>query len=202
MKLATKPAPADAAIAELLAKRWSARAIDANIPVGGEDLRRLLEAARWAPSCFGEEPWRYLVWDRFKQPEAWQQALSCLAPSNQRWAKNAPVLMLSVAVPTFRRNGKPNRWAQHDVGAASENLCLQAAALGLVAHQMGGFDVDQAHERFHIPRDHTCLAMIAIGHPAPIGVLEDDLQARESAPRTRRPLSDIYFEGGWPTSPQ
>lgn len=199
MKLATKAAPADAAIDELLSRRWSARAIDAEAPVAAELVRSVQEAARWAPSCFGEEPWRYLVWDRFAQPERWQHALECLAPSNQRWARNAPVLMLSVAVPTFSRNGKPNRWAQHDVGAASENLCLQAVALGLVAHQMGGFDVDQAHERFHIPRDHSCMAMIALGHPAPIEVLDNDLQLRETAPRTRRPVEEIYFEGVWPS---
>ena len=192
-KLAVTQAP----IADLIARRWSPRAIDPDQPVGREHLLALLEAARWAPSCFGDQPWRYLVWDRFRDADGWQQAFECLAEGNQIWVKNAPVLVLSIAAANFGHNDKPNRWAQHDTGAASENLCLQATALGLVAHQMGGFDPDQAKARFAIPADHACMAMIAVGHPAPVEVLPDSLRERDLAPRERKPLDRLAFEGHW-----
>ncbi len=192
-----KPAVTQVAIADLIARRWSPRAIDLDRPVSREHLLALLEAARWAPSCFGDQPWRYLVWDRFRDPAGWRQAFECLAEGNQAWVNNAPVLLLSMAAPNFGHNDKPNRWAQHDTGAASENLCLQAAALGLVAHQMGGFDAERAKSRFSIPADHVCLAMIAVGHPGPVEALPDALRERELAPRERNPLDRFVFEGGW-----
>ncbi|MDS4042339.1 MAG: nitroreductase family protein, partial [Candidatus Competibacter sp.] len=82
-------------------------------------------------------------------------------------------------------------------GAASENLCLQATAMDLVAHQMGGFDPEKAKACFNIPTDHACMAMIAVGHPAPADVLSEPLRDRELAPRKRKPLDRIAFEGGW-----
>ncbi|MBK8752509.1 MAG: nitroreductase family protein [Candidatus Competibacteraceae bacterium] len=197
-----KPAVTQVVIADLIARRWSPRAMNPDQPVSREQLLALLEAARWAPSCFGDQPWRYLVWDRFRNAAAWQQAFECLAEGNQDWVKNASLLLLSVAAPNFGHNGKPNRWAQHDTGAASENLCLQAAALGLVAHQMGGFDPESAKTRFNIPADHVCMAMIAVGHPAPAEVLPGVLREREQAPRERKPLAKIVFEDGWNQSLQ
>ncbi|MCB1920830.1 MAG: nitroreductase family protein [Candidatus Competibacteraceae bacterium] len=184
-------------IADLIARRWSPRAIDPDQPVSREQVLALLEAARWAPSCFGDQPWRYLVWDRFRDAAAWQQAFECLAEGNQIWVRNAPVLLLSVAAPHFGHNNKPNRWAQYDTGAASENLCLQAAALGLAAHQMGGFDPDKVKAAFNIPADHICMAMIAVGHPGPVEVLTDALREKEQAPRERKPLAQIAFDGRW-----
>ncbi|MBL8251879.1 MAG: nitroreductase family protein [Candidatus Competibacter sp.] len=192
-----KPAITQTPIADLIARRWSPRAIDPAKPVSREQLLALLEAARWAPSCFGDEPWRYLVWDRRRDPDGWRQAFECLAEGNQLWVQNAPLLLLSVAAPAFAHNQQPNRWARHDTGAASENLCLQATALGLVAHQMAGFNADQAKARFTIPADYDCMAMIAVGHPAPAESLPDELRRTELAPRKRKPLNQIAFEGNW-----
>lgn len=184
-------------IHELIAARWSARAIDPQRPLARETLLSLLEAARWAPSCFGEQPWRYIVWDRFRNDTAWQQAFDCLTEGNQAWARNAPILMLSLAHELWERNGKPNRWARHDTGAASENLCLQAIAAGLVAHQMGGFDADAIRRAFSIPNEYTPMGMIAVGHPASPDLLPDGLREKELAPRSRRPLSEIAFMDAW-----
>lgn len=192
-----KPADTSVPIHELLARRWSPRAIDPAKPLARAQLTALLEAARWAPSCFNDQPWRYLLWDRFRDAAAWQRAFQCLTPGNQAWVKNAPVLLLSTAAGTFAHNAKPNRWGPHDTGAASENLCLEAAALGLVAHQMGGFDADAVRRAFAIPERYTCLAMIAVGHPGPIELLNDEKQQSERAARIRRPLGESFFEARW-----
>lgn len=190
-------APTRYPIHELMTRRWSPRAFDVNKPVAAASLQRLMEAACWAPSCFGEEPWRYIVCDRFAHQAHWEQALSCLNPSNQIWAKNAPVLILACADPAFQKNGEHNRWAAYDTGAASENLCLQAVALDLAAHQMGGFNVDTARAAFAIPAHILCLAMIAVGHQAHPDTLDEPLKSRELAARSRKPTDDWVFAGAW-----
>ena len=192
-----KPAITRVPIHELIAQRWSPVAFDPQRPVSRAQLIALLEAARWAPSCFGDQPWRYIVWDRFTDPAAWEQAQNCLTPGNQDWARNPPILMLSLAGSVFSATGKPNRWAQHDTGAASENICLQATALGLMAHQMGGFDADKARALFGIPEDYTAMAMIAVGYQGTSDVLNDKLREREAAARERRPLGEKFFAGAW-----
>ncbi|OGI42794.1 MAG: nitroreductase [Candidatus Muproteobacteria bacterium RBG_16_64_11] len=194
-----KPAATSVPIHELLARRWSPRAIDPARPLARGQLVALLEAARWAPSCFNDQPWRYLVWDRFRDAAAWQRAFQCLTPGNQGWVRNAPVLLLAAAGDTFGHNAKPNRWGPYDTGAASENLCLQAAALGLVAHQRGGFGADAIRAAFAIPASYTCQAMIAVGHPGPIELLNEEKQKSERAPRTRRALGESFFEAAWGT---
>lgn len=157
----------------------------------------MLEAARWAPSCFGDEPWRYIVWDRFGDEAAWEKAFACLVPGNQSWCKNAPVLMLVLADSLFEYNDAPNRFGQYDTGAASENLVLQAASLGLVAHQMGGYDPDKARRLFSIPDRYVPMSMIAVGHPASPDILDDSLKEKEIAERLRKPASSRFFEGTW-----
>ncbi len=184
-------------IHDLLARRWSSRAFDAGRPVSREQLAVLLEAGRWAPSCNGDEPWRYLIWDKGRDPEGWQKAFDCLSENNRKWVKNVPLLMLSCAGSNFGATGKPNRWTQHDTGAASVSLALQAAALGLMVHQMGGWDVDKARAAFEIPAEYTPMAMIAIGYQAAPDVLDEETKKKELAPRARRPLGEKFFEGGW-----
>lgn len=192
-----KPAITQVAIDATIAARWSGRAYDAAKAVSHEQVIALLEAARWAPSCFGDQPWRFVVWNKASNPEAWQQAFDCLVPGNQAWAKDAPVLLLVCADTLFSHNQQPNRWAQYDTGAAAENLCLQASALGLMAHQMGGFDANMAREKFHIPAQYTLMAMISVGHPADVATLSGDELARETAARKRKPLSELFFDANW-----
>jgi len=182
---------------DLMARRWSPRAFDASRPVTRAQILALVEAARWAPSCFGDEPWRYLVWDRTRNERAWQRAFHCLSEGNRKWVVNAPLLMASLANTVFDHNGKPNRWAQYDTGAASVSIALEAVAQGLVAHQMGGFDAEMLRREFAIPEGYTPMAMIAVGHQASAEILEPEMREREVGPRARKPLETRFFEGAW-----
>jgi nitroreductase len=195
----TKPAHTQADVHDIIAKRWSCRAFDRNKPVSREQIVAMLEAARWAPSCFGDEPWRFIVWDRNSDAAAWQKAFDCLGEWNQNWVKNAPVLVLTTAYSLFRKNGNPNRWGQYDTGAAAENLCLQAVASGLMAHQMGGFDEEKTRKTFNIPKEYALMAMIAVGYQGEPEVLNDndELKQLELAERVRSPLGVVFYEGNW-----
>lgn len=187
-------APADHAIHELLRNRWSARAFSTR-EVSRETLLSLLEAARWAPSSSNEQPWRFIVAVR-GDGDAFERLLSTLVDANQVWAKNVPVLVLTIAERAFARNGKPNRHAFHDVGQAVAHLSVEATSLGLAVHQMGGFNVDKAREAFAIPETAEPVAVAAIGYPGdPSTLPTDELRNREVAPRVRRPLSQTVFDG-------
>ncbi len=195
-----KPADTEVTIETVIAERWSGRAYDANTPVTEAEITALTEAARWAPSCFGDEPWRYILWDKFIDPDNWQKAFDCLAEGNQQWAKNAPLLILAASVDKFSNNDKPNRWTGYDTGAASLSLCLQATSMGLMSHQMGGFDVEKIRKAFDLPSDLHLWSMMAIGHAAPLDNLTPEQLERELKPRERRPLADQFFHGGWQKS--
>jgi nitroreductase len=192
-----KKAPADYPLSEVIARRWSPVLFDESRAVESEKILSLLEAARWAPSCYNDQPAHYLVFDG-SDAAALEGARSCLVEGNA-WARKAPLLLLSVARDNFAFNGKPNRHAHHDVGAASENLVLQAVELGLAAHQMAGYDADKARQEFSIPEDFTPMAMIAIGYPRheDLAEVDEKTRARELAPRSRRPIREIAFSGKW-----
>ncbi len=192
-----KPAQTSRPIHDLFVRRWSTRAFDAAKPVSRDQLTSLLEAGRWAPSCNGDEPWRYLIWDRGRDPDGFQKAFDCLSENNRKWVRNVPLLMLSCAGSNFAATGKPNRWTQHDTGAASVSMALQATALGLAYHQMGGFDADKARAAFGIPPEYTPMAMIAVGYQAAPDVLDEETKKKELIPRARKPLGEKFFEGGW-----
>ena len=184
-------------IHDLLARRWSGHAFDAEKPVKRAQLVAMLEAARWAPSCAGEEPWRYIVWDRANNELGWQRAFDCLSTGSQLWAVTAPLIILSLAATKSYLNGKANRWAQHDTGAASENLCLQAAAMGLYAHQIGDFDGRRVKRIFSVPKEFEPMAMMAVGHPGSARGLDTQLRDRELGARYRSPINERFFENQW-----
>lgn len=192
-KIATTRVP----IHELLAKRWSPRAFDPNKPVSHDDLLRLLEAARWTASCFNDQPWRYIVCNKTVDEANWQKALAVIVEKNQRWAKNAPVLILSVAMHNFNHNGQPNRFAQHDTGAASASLTLQATALSLIVHQMGGFDAEKSRNVFNLSADCQPMAMLAVGYQAEADILDGDVKEMELKQRTRAEINERFFAGSW-----
>lgn len=189
-----KTATSDFPLHELIAERWSPRAFT-DQPVEADKLGSLFEAARWAASCFNEQPWSFLVATR-EDTEGFEKLASCLMEGNA-WAKDAPVLMLSVARLTFARNDKPNRHAQHDVGLAVGNLSVQAQAMGLCLHQMGGFDADRAREVLGIPDDFEPMAMIALGYQGEASALPDALREREAAARERKDVGSFVFGAAW-----
>lgn len=192
-----KPAITSVPIQETIANRWSGRAYDATKPVTQAQVIALLEAARWAPSCYGDQPWRFIVWDKNTDAQAWQRAFDCLVSGNQGWVQDAPVLMLVCADTLFGHNQQPNRWAQYDTGAAAENLCLQASSMGLMAHQMGGFNADKAREDFAIPAQFTPMAMVCVGYPADIATVTGEALTRETVARQRKPLGELFFTETW-----
>jgi nitroreductase len=192
-----KPAITQVPINETIANRWSGRAYDAAKSVSHEQIIALLEAARWAPSCFGDQPWRFIVWNKNTDENAWQRAFNCIVPNNQTWVKDSPILLLVCAGSLFEHNQTPNRWGQYDTGAAAENLCLQASHMGLMAHQMGGFNADKAREDFAIPEQYMPMAMLCVGYPTDIATVTGEALTREMAERKRKPLGELFFTGTW-----
>jgi nitroreductase len=189
-----KPADTNANLHPLVRERWSPRAFQAK-SVTLEDLRSLLEAARWAPSSSNEQPWRFIV-ARKEDSGQFQKVLSTLVEFNQGWAKHAPVLILAVAKKTSS-NGSENRWAKHDVGLALGSLVFQAMALGLHVHMMAGLSAEKAQEVFHIPDDYETVTAIAVGYAGDPNTLSEKLRERELGARVRKPLSEIAFSGDW-----
>jgi nitroreductase len=193
----SRQAATDYPVHELIAARWSPYAF-ADRPVDRQDLLSLLEAARWAASSYNEQPWSYLVATK-DEPEEFERLLSCLVEPNQAWARNAPVLALSVVSLNFSRNGKPNAAAVHDMGLAAGNLSLEATARGLVVHQMIGILPERAREVYEIPEGYEAKTALAIGYVGDPATLPEQLQPRDTAPRQRKPLKELIFAGKWQT---
>ncbi len=164
-------------------------------PVEEEHLLLLFEAARFAPSSFNAQPWRYIY--ARKNDADYPKLLNLLAESNKVWASSAPILILSFAQVFDLKNNRANRFAFHDLGLSTANLLAQATSLGLATHPMGGYDVERAKEVFRIPEGFEPGAMIALGYPGDSSTLAEDLQKRNNAPRMRKELSETVFKGSW-----
>ncbi|WP_226987138.1 nitroreductase family protein [Candidatus Nitrososphaera evergladensis] len=175
----------------LILNRWSARAMSGEA-LSHEELMPLFEAARWAPSAFNGQPWRF-VYAKRDTPH-WSRLFGLLMDLNKSWAKDAAALAVVVSKKTSDYNGQPNATHQFDTGAAWQNLALEATSRGLVAHAMGGFDHDGARHELDLPDDYEPLAMVAIGRPAPKEKLDPALREREY-PSDRKPLAEIVMEG-------
>ncbi|HKJ77098.1 MAG TPA: nitroreductase family protein [Gammaproteobacteria bacterium] len=180
-------------IESLFVRRWSPRAM-AGTAVDEASLMRLFEAARWAPSSYNNQPWRFL-YARRETPH-WEVFFDLLAETNRLWAKDAGALLTILAKETFD-NGAPSVTHCLDVGSAWENLALQGTAMGLVVHGMQGFDYARARENLGVPEDYSVLAMAAVGWPGRAEDLPEALRAREY-PSDRKPIAEIAFEGPYP----
>lgn len=190
-----KPAYNDYPILEPLRQRWSPYAF-AETPVAKETLLSLLEAARWAPSCYNEQPWRFVVGSKADDPATFDKIVSTMGEFNQNWAKNTPVLILAIAKKTFSHNGTPNRHAPYDLGQAMGHLTIQASALGLVMHQMAGFDPVKASEIFKLSEDFDPIAIMALGFEGNPEKLEEPYKSRHTTlERPRKALSDLILTG-------
>jgi nitroreductase len=191
---------ADYPIEPIFLERWSPRAFSGEA-ISDADLRTIFEAARWAPSSYNSQPWRFFYAKR--DTPAFAAFLGLLSSSNQVWAKNASALMVLASQKNFTPPGKnepvESRSHSFDAGAAWGYLALQTLRLGYAAHAMAGFDAARAHKELNMPEDYRPEAAIAIGRMGDKALLPEAIRAREH-PNGRNPQTAFVVEGGFPTS--
>lgn len=170
---------------EIFIKRHSGTNFESD-PVNDEQVEVLVQAARWSPSSYNDQPWNFIFCDKYKEPENYSKVIDSIY--GQEWVENAPLLVIVFARKHFLYNGEANLWAEYDTGAAALSMSLAASEIGLMAHQIGGFDPEQILEDFNIPKGFVPLAIIAIGY-------ESEVIAK--TPRGRRPVGDNFFNGKW-----
>ena len=178
-------------IDSIFSNRWSPRAMSGE-EISKKELMCLFEAAKWAPSSYNNQPWRFLY--AIKNTKNWDLFFNLLAEGNKAWVKNAAVLLVVIPKKTLDYNGKPSITHSFDAGAAWENLALQGSVMGLVVHGMQGFDYERARKELNIPDDCQVEAMAAIGKPGKKEDLPKEMQEREF-PSDRKKISEIAFEG-------
>jgi len=179
----------------LILNRWSPRAMTGEA-LNDDDIMSLFEAARWAPSSYNNQPWRFIYAKR--NSEHWDRFFNLLAEGNKNWTKNAALLVVVISRKNFEFNEKPAITHQFDAGSAWENLALEASSRGIVAHGMQGFDYEKAGVDLGVPHDFEVMAMIAIGKKGPIEILPPELQEMEKL-TDRKPLKEIIMEGFYHT---
>lgn len=178
-------------INSLFVNRWSPRSMTGE-DIDDEDLMSLFEAARWAPSSYNNQPWRFIYAKR--NTGNWNKLFDLLYEGNKVWAKNAAALVVVISRKNFEYNEKPSITHQFDAGAAWENLALEASDRGIATHGMQGFDYQRARTDLEIPESYDVMAMIAIGKRGPKENLPSKLQELEF-PNDRKPLREIVMEG-------
>lgn len=183
-------------ILDLILKRWSPRAMSGE-KMPQKTLNQLFEAARWAPSSYNAQPWRFIY--AHKGTEAWDKLYNLQVDFNKQWSKNSSVLILVISYKLFSWNNTFNLNHSFDTGSAVENLCLQASSMNLAVHGMAGFDYQKAREVFNIPQDYNIEAMYAIGYPADPKILSKDLQDKE-VKSDRNQISSFCFENQFITN--
>lgn len=191
-----KPATTQEPILYAIKERWSPRAFSSK-PVPPEKIRTLFEAARWAPSSFNEQPCSYIYATKDPLMREQREKFESLLAKGNTWAKSAYLLLLSIAKDTFSKDDSLNRHAIHDTGAASAYLHLQLQALGLIGHQMAGFDHERAPKLLGLPKGYTPVAMMAVGYPGDRRKLLDKLKEYEARARERKTVGQFVFAGEW-----
>ncbi|MCH9613841.1 MAG: hypothetical protein SP1CHLAM54_08500 [Chlamydiia bacterium] len=183
----------DYPIAPLILNRWSPRSMTGEA-LSEDELFPLFDAARWAPSSYNNQPWRFIY--AYRDTPEWDTFFSLLKTGNQEWCKKAGALIVIVSHKIFERNGKPSRTHSFDTGMACQNLGLEAFNQGLACHFMSGFSYDEANEVLKVPKDYTVEAMLAVGKQAPAEELAENLREIEK-PSTRKPLGKILMNGSF-----
>ncbi len=184
-------------IHNILKSRWSPKRFSKQ-NVEHDKILAMLEAARWAPSSMNEQPWAFVVITKDNADE-FNTLLSCLSERNQRWAQEAPLLLVSAAKLYHDYNSSENRYAFHDVGQAVAHLSIQATAMGLFVRQMGGFDKSRVREVLHMPQEYEPVTVLAIGY-LPEKDQASPLLHRQIGERMRKPLDAFVFRGMWKKS--
>ncbi len=174
---------------DLIKDRHSGRVYDGSKEISAYQINKIIEAARLTPSCYNDQPWYFIIGNKATHPETYRKIFDTMVEFNQGWAKNAPVLILAVASTTFSKNDKPNRWGPYDTGAAAVSMVYQATALGLMAHEMGGFDEKKAMASFEIPGGYIPMAVIAIGYEAE--------NTAKDTKKDRKAVSENFFFNSW-----
>ena len=172
----------------LITNRWSPRAF-ADKAIDDEQLLELFEAARWAPSAFNEQPWKYVY--AHKGSQGFDQLWDCLTVGNQPWTRHASVLVVAMIHTNYQKNGIPNAWAQHDLGLANAQLFLQATYRNIYGHMMAGFDQSKLTELLSLDSTTQPICMMALGYLGDPEHLEEPYKAREMSRRTRKPVNEF-----------
>lgn len=182
----------------LFIRRWSPRAFD-GADMAESDLLTMLEAARWAPSAFNSQPWRFLY--ALRDGADWERFLGLLIPWNQSWAQSASALIyiLSDRLPMTDKAGEPAASHTHsyDAGAAWACFALQATLMGYQAHGMSGVDFERAQAELGVPERYRIEAAAVVGRIGDPATLPEKLRARET-PSGRKAVEEFAFKGGWP----
>ncbi|MFW6378933.1 MAG: nitroreductase family protein [Nanoarchaeota archaeon] len=178
-------------IEEAFVNRWSPRSFTGE-SIQEETLNRIFEAARWAPSSFNSQPWRYLY--SIKGDDNWNMYLDFLVEFNRMWASNAGALIVILSRKTFEKEGEFSPTHQFDTGASWQNMALQATSMGFHMHGIGGFDAKKARERLGVPEEFDIIAMAAIGVKDQPERLPDKLRGSET-PSDRLTVADISRKG-------
>ena len=179
-------------ILEIIQERWSPYSFSP-APVEKFKLKAMFEAASCAPSCNNEQPWMFVISTR-ENEAVFNDFIGFMTDGNKIWAKNAYAIAISMAHTKFSLSGKPNRWAFHDTGMAVSNLLLQALALDVFVHQMGGYSVEKVKKYFNLGDDIEPVAMMAIGYLGDGSSLTPELLKRDDTRRPRKSISEFVFK--------
>ncbi len=179
-------------ILEIIQERWSPYSFSSNI-VEEYKLKAMVEAAGCAPSCFNEQPWIFVYTTRQDQ-DVFNHYLDFMADSNKEWAKNAYAIFISMARTKFSHNGHSNRYAFHDTGMAVSNLLIQALAMDIYVHQMGGFSVEKVKKYFNLDGEIEPVAMMAVGYLGEGDLLSPELLKRDEKRRPRKSVTEYVFK--------
>ncbi|MBN1118548.1 MAG: nitroreductase family protein [Bacteroidales bacterium] len=181
-------------VENIIKKRRSIVCFDSK-EVENEILRKLFEMAKWAPSAFNRQPWRFIVGKN--NSETYHKIFSALEQGNQIWAKNAPVLFTTIAETINHQRNTSNRYAWHDSALAFANLTFMATSLGLYVHPMAGFSSQSLIDGFKIPSGFEPVTVAALGYKSDCSNVPESVAERDSKERTRKSLSEFVFSDNW-----